>query len=58
MENETTIKPDVTGRVREITDEMMRVGIKAFYSYDERFDDVEDAIRRIWEAMNGVRKSD
>jgi hypothetical protein len=48
---------EVTGRRTEITDEIMRAGIDAFYSYDARFDDVEDAIRRIWEAMIKLQKS-
>ena len=35
----------------EITDEMMRAGLDAWCEYDSRFEDTDDAVRRIWHRM-------
>jgi hypothetical protein len=50
------INNDVTGRTNA-TPEMVKAGVAEFYSYDERFEDPEDVIRRIWRAMLAAAKS-
>lgn len=35
----------------EATPEMMAAGRDAFLSYDSRFEDIEDAVRRVWDRM-------
>ena len=44
------VEDDVTGRT-DPTPEMVRVGVKEFYSFDERFEEASDVIVRIWRAM-------
>jgi hypothetical protein len=44
----------VTGRP-EITPEMIRAGVQAYLSFDGRFEDYEDVVVRIWEAMNAAK---
>ena len=38
----------------EVTPEMMAAGLDAWLSYDSRFEDAEDAARRIWVRMVGA----
>lgn len=45
------LKFDVTGR-KLPTAEMLRAGVREFYSFDERFEDAEDVVARIWAVMN------
>jgi hypothetical protein len=50
------VDSDVTGR-SEITPEMIAAGVREFLSYDGRFEDYEDVVIRIWNAMNTARIS-
>jgi len=40
----------------EITPEMMEAGEYAFAAYDHRFELMEDAVHRVWVAMERVRR--
>ena len=39
----------------EVTPEMIEAGVGAFWSFDARFEDAEDVVRRIWCGMNAAR---
>ncbi len=35
----------------EITPEMIEAGVKAFFPFDRRYDEIDGAIKRVWRAM-------
>ena len=39
----------------EVTPEMIEAGVRAFWSFDARFEDAEDVVTRIWCGMNAAR---
>ncbi len=39
----------------KIAPDMIEVGVQAFWSFDTRFEDAEDVVKRIWRNMNAVR---
>jgi hypothetical protein len=41
----------------EVTPEMRRVGAREFATFDERFEDSEDAVERIFRVMDRVRRA-
>jgi len=49
-----TKSKDVTGRIEvptKATDHMVEAGVKAYWSFDARFEESEEVVRRIWNAM-------
>ncbi len=34
-----------------ITPEMIEAGVKAFFPFDRRYDEIDGAIKRVWRAM-------
>jgi hypothetical protein len=44
-----------TDEIDEPTDEMVRVGCDMFQSYDARYEDIGDAVKRIWRAMRAAQ---
>lgn len=38
----------------EVTPGMVEAGVRAFWSFDSRFEDAEDVVKRIWHDMNTV----
>ncbi len=41
----------------EITPEMIAAGVQGFWSFDARFEDAEDVVKRIWRGMIVVRNA-
>ena len=41
-------KLDVTCR---LTPEMIRAGVREFFTFDARFEDADEVVERIWKAM-------
>ena len=41
----------------EITPEMIEAGVQGFWSFDARFEDAEDVVKRIWRGMIVVRNA-
>ena len=39
----------------KVTPGMVEVGVRAFWSFDSRFEDAEDVVKRIWHDMNTAR---
>ena len=39
-----------------VTDEMLRAGVDEFSTYDDRFETAEDAVLRVYMAMERIRK--
>ena len=35
----------------KITPEMIEAGKKAFFPFDSRYDEIDDALKRVWRAM-------
>lgn len=35
----------------KITPEMVEAGVKAFFPFDRRYDEIDDALKRVWRAM-------
>ena len=42
---------DERRREAEITPEMVEAGVKAFFPFDRRYDEIDGAIKRVWRAM-------
>ncbi len=51
-----TYRPEVSAI--EVTPDMMAAGLDAWLSYDSRFEDAEDAVRRIWVRMVAAMSRD
>ena len=45
-----TKSKDVTGRIT-LTPEMIAAGVREYFTFDARFEDVEEVVERIWRAM-------
>ena len=35
----------------EATPDMIKAGVKAFFPFDRRYDEIDDALKRVWCAM-------
>ena len=42
----------------KVTPGMVEVGVRAFWSFDSRFEDAEDVVKRIWHDMNTARNGE
>ena len=41
----------IPGNEFEVTPEMIKAGLEAFFPFDRRYDEIDGAIARVWRAM-------
>ena len=51
-------RPALESEEIKVTPEMIEAGVRAFWSFDTRFEDAEDVVKRIWRGMNAVRNGE